>query len=60
MRLLRELQIPVRAIKKKQVWAAWDLAPNVRHSFTPFQGCTGCGAFHLKIPMGGAANGIPL
>jgi hypothetical protein len=27
---------------------------------TPCHGCTGCGAFHLRSPTGGAAKGTPL
>src|SRR5215468_4947103 len=34
--------------------------PNFDPSLTPFQGLTGCGAFHRNSPTGGAANGIPL
>ena len=29
-------------------------------AFTPCHGSTGCGAFHLRSPTGGAANGMPL
>jgi hypothetical protein len=32
------------------------LQDNVSHFFTSAQGCTGCGAFHLNSPTGGAAK----
>src|SRR5690242_14438249 len=40
--------------------ACIGLALNASHFFMPFQCCTGCGAFHLNSPTGGAANGMPL
>src|SRR4051812_2141841 len=36
------------------------LAENATHFFIPFHAVGGCGAFHLKSPIGGAAKGIPL
>ena len=40
--------------------ACIGLALNVSHCLTLFHGWTGCGAFHLNSPTGGAANGMPL
>jgi hypothetical protein len=36
------------------------LGPKASHFFTPVQRFAGCGAFHRRLPTGGAANGIPL
>jgi hypothetical protein len=36
------------------------LGANALHSRMPFQAFTGCGAFHLESPTGGAAKGTPL
>ena len=33
---------------------------NSSHALTPSQDSTGCGAFHLSSPTGGAAYGTPL
>ena len=41
-------------------FACMGLALNEVQVFTSFQAITGCGAFHLKAPTGGAAKGIPL
>jgi len=40
------------------VWM--QLAPKLAARRTPFHETTGPGAFHRRLPTGGAANGIPL
>jgi hypothetical protein len=46
--------------KKGAGFGCIGLALKVVQTFTSFQGIGGIGFFHLNVPIGGAANGIPL